>query len=60
MYFYHYYIQKGFKIEYLRALGFWEKQMMVASLDVELSKENEKLEMQQKLLKENVTPVVAL
>ena len=41
MYFYHHYLQKGYKIEYLINLDFWTKQFMAASLEIELSRRNE-------------------
>ena len=52
MYFYHHYIQKGFTLEYLYNLNFYSKQFMTASLDIELSKENKRKEIQDKLLKD--------
>lgn len=36
MYWLHYYLQKGFKIEYLLHLGFEEKMFYVASMEIAL------------------------
>lgn len=58
MYFYHHYLQLGYKLDFLLSLDFWHKQFMVASLDITLAKANDEIESKYKLLKDNVTPVV--
>lgn len=51
MYFYHHYIQKGFTPDYLSSLPIYTKTLMMASLDIEIEKENKRLKIQEKLLK---------
>lgn len=60
MYFYHHYLKKGYKMEYLLALDFWTKEFMVASLDLELKESNEEREQKSELLQKGVMAVVTL
>lgn len=51
MYFYHHYLQKGYELEYLFDLGFYSKKFMTASMDIELDKENKRMQLQEQILK---------
>lgn len=49
---YHHYLQKGITPEYIDSLNYLQKQFYIASLDIELAKENKRNELQVKALKD--------
>lgn len=52
LYLYHHYLQKGITPEQIDNLDYLTKQFYAASMDIELSKQNEKEELRAKLLKD--------
>lgn len=56
---YHHYLQKGITPETIDGLSYLQKEFFVASMDIELSQQNEREQLRAKLLKDqNAYPTV--